>query len=78
MLYVLQKFSETYSIVIVAVEEVCAEHIGDEEIKFRANCPSPLNLGDAKVKSKVAGNPVANSASARSRSQCPAQILLRV
>jgi len=43
-----------YSIVIVAVEEVCVEHIGDEEIKFRANCPSPLNLG--MLKSNRQGN----------------------
>jgi len=43
MLYVLQKFSGDYSIVIVAVQEVCVEHIGDEETKFRANCPGPLN-----------------------------------
>jgi len=39
---VLQKFSGDYSIVIVAVQEVCVEHIGDEETKFRANCPGTL------------------------------------
>jgi len=48
MLYVLQKFSGDYSIVIVAVQEVCVEHIGDEETKFRANCPGTLNLGMLK------------------------------
>jgi len=66
MLYVLQKFSGDYSIVIVAVQEVCVEHIGDEETKFRANCLA-LNLG--MLKSQGSGIPLSrrNSASARSQ-----------
>jgi len=53
MLYVLQKFSGDLQYRNRGCGRGLSEHIGDEEIKFRANCPSPLNLG-AKVKSKVA------------------------